>query len=100
MSLIWLPVLCIHLSVIVAGAGDVCTAFQSNSATSCVENIVAGIIYPKLCRSPLCRLEGKLNNLLAAALSDFFLHVIVVVLMTTIYFAKCDPGERTKLEDL
>ena len=95
--------------MIVAGAGDVCTAFQSNSATSCAkninksmpcENIVAGIIYPKLCRSPLCRLEGKLNNLLAAALSDFFLHIIVVVLMTTIYFAKCDPGERTKLGDL
>ena len=64
------------------------------------ESIVAGIIYPKLCRSPLCRLEGKLNNLLFAVMSDFYLNIIVVVLMVVIYFAKCGPGERPKRGDL
>ena len=55
---------------------------------------MTGIVYPELCHSPPCKLEGKVKKILFATLSSFSFDIVLVMLMATMYWRKCGPGQR------
>ena len=102
-----------YLSAIVVnghgGDGGACTEFQSSHSSWCVKhsnnskicaNIISEINNAKVCYSTPCKLEGKLNDLLFVALSDFSLIIIAMMIMITMYFVDCGLGQTTRSVDL
>ena len=63
-------------------------------------NIISEINNAKVCYSTPCKLEGKLNDLLFVALSDFSLIIIAMMIMIAMYFVDCGLGQTTRSVDL